>query len=275
MASSSERRSSEGSGEESVPFIPETDNKSDLEKESSFTPSGQPPRWRCLGYLSFHGTLVMLYTTLFFLLTFRKRECGAPSLRDLSLYSPAEQVIEYETRPVDGLAEGSIYAGYPRPESETAWRSLMEGTNIKLYPDEMGRLNETSLKMRDGSGSLAVLGVYHELHCVKRLRKWFYREHYYPNQTELEFNERMTHADHCLEFLRQASMCHGDVTVTSFKWLHDAQGHAIEPTTKEGALHRCVKWDNLQTWARSRRVDLFDPHLLVPEHASDDLGERR
>lgn len=84
----------------------------------------------------------------------------------------------------------------------------------------MEKLNETSLKMRDGSGSLAVLGVYHELHCVvrppyfhtsevfgdmpwvannlllfqKRLRKWFYREYYYPNQTELEFNERMTHA---------------------------------------------------------------------------------
>jgi hypothetical protein len=62
-------------------------------------------------------------------------------------------------------------------------------------------------------------------------------------------------------------MCHGDPTVTSFKWLHDAQGHAIEPTTKEGALHRCVKWDSIQTWARSRRVDLFNPHLLAPEHA--------
>lgn len=69
-------------------------------------------------------------------------------------------------------------------------------------------------------------------------------------------------------------MCHGDTTVTSFKWLHDAEGHAIEPTTKEGALHRCVKWDSIQTWARSRRVDLFDPHLLVPEHAGGDSGGR-
>jgi hypothetical protein len=61
--------------------------------------------------------------------------------------------------------------------------------------------------------------------------------------------------------------------VTSFKWLHDAQGHAVEPTTKEGALHRCVKWDSLQAWAMSRRVDLFDPHLLVPEHRDSGEGQ--
>ncbi|KXX74311.1 hypothetical protein MMYC01_209346 [Madurella mycetomatis] len=140
------------------------------------------------------------------------------------------------------------------------------GSNIKLHPHEMLKLNETSLKMKDGLGSLAVLGVYHELHCVKRLRKWFYRECYYPNQTDLEFNQRMTHAEHCLQFLRQAAMCHGDIAVTSFKWLHDAEGHVIETTTKEGALHRCVKWDNLRAWARSRRVDLFDPNLLDSEH---------
>lgn len=30
----------------------------------------------------------------------------------------------------------------------------------------MERLGQTSLKMKDGSGYLGVLGVYHELHCV-------------------------------------------------------------------------------------------------------------
>lgn len=60
-------------------------------------------------------------------------------------------------------------------------------------------------------------------------------------------------------------MCHGDITVTSFKWLHDARGHVIEPTTKEGALHQCVKWEGISGWAQKRRVNLFDPKLLVPE----------
>lgn len=68
-----------------------------------------------------------------------------------------------------------------------------------------------------------------------------------------------------MEFLRQSAMCHGDITVTSFKWLHDQQGHVIEPTTKEGALHRCVKWEGISAWAQKRRVNLFDHNLLVPE----------
>lgn len=47
--------------------------------------------------------------------------------------APVEEVIEYETRPVDGLAEGSIYSGYPRPESESAWKSLMDGKYILAW----------------------------------------------------------------------------------------------------------------------------------------------
>jgi hypothetical protein len=48
-------------------------------------------------------------------------------MTDSSSPAPVEQMIEYEARPVDGLAEGSIYAGFPTPESEAAWKSLMEG----------------------------------------------------------------------------------------------------------------------------------------------------
>ncbi|TGJ78165.1 hypothetical protein E0Z10_g10597 [Xylaria hypoxylon] len=187
------------------------------------------------------------------------------SIQDDTFYSPAQEAIAYENRPVDGIAEDSKYAGYPSTESDEAWNALIEGINIKIFPDEMSRLGETSLEINDGTGYLGVLGVYHELHCIKRLRKWFYRDYYYPNATTLEYNERMTHAEHCLEFIRQSSVCHGDITVAGFKWLHDGAGQVVEPTTKEGALHRCVQWDRLTTWAKSRRVDLFDPDLLKPE----------
>lgn len=43
------------------------------------------------------------------------------------------------------------------------------GTNLKIYPEEMSRLGQTSLEMTDGSGYLAALGVYHELHCIASL----------------------------------------------------------------------------------------------------------
>ncbi|KAI0465719.1 hypothetical protein F4859DRAFT_500059 [Xylaria cf. heliscus] len=188
-----------------------------------------------------------------------------PPVCDMGIYSPAQPAIVFENRSVDGITEGSIYAGYPSRESEMAWNALMEGTNIKIYPEEMSKLNQVSLEMKDRTGYLGVLGVYHELHCIKRIRKWFYRDYYYPNATTLEYHERMTHAEHCIEFIRQSAMCHGDTTVTPFKWLHDADGKVIEPTTKEGVLHRCVNWDRLSDWAKSRRVDLFDQNLLMLE----------
>ncbi len=35
--------------------------------------------------------------------------------------------MAFENRPVDGLAEESIYAGYPSPVSDAAWNALIEG----------------------------------------------------------------------------------------------------------------------------------------------------
>ncbi|KAI1460523.1 hypothetical protein F4805DRAFT_478904 [Annulohypoxylon moriforme] len=252
---------------ESIPFLEDEENIRVRTNKGLQQP--QPKialRWnsKVSRYTLFHGVVFIVYTGLFliFLLLFGRT---APLQDNHLIYSPAKEVVEYELRPVDGLAEGSIYAGYPNPESDAAWSALVEGINLKISPEEMSRLEGSSLAMQDGSGFLAVLGVYHELHCIKRLRKWFYRDYYYPNVTEVEYNERLTHAEHCLEFIRQSAMCHGDITVTSFRWLHDAQGRVVEPTTKEGALHQCVNWDKLSQWAKTRRVNLFDKNLLVPE----------
>ncbi|KAI2642060.1 hypothetical protein GGS21DRAFT_486918 [Xylaria nigripes] len=226
-------------------------------------------RWkRALMKSSIAMHVILLLTNVFFFVELVRRSQKSSTHTSSTFYSPAQGAIVYETRPVDGIAKGSIFAGYPNPKSDAAWNALLEGCiNLKVFPDEMSKLDQVSLELKDGTGYLGALGVYHELHCIKRLRKWFYRDYYYPNATELEYNERMTHAEHCIEFIRQASVCHGDITLTSFKWLHDANGRAVEPTTKEGALHQCVQWDSLSDWAKSRRLDLFDPNLLVPEHA--------
>ncbi|KAI1427095.1 hypothetical protein F5Y12DRAFT_738613 [Xylaria sp. FL1777] len=228
-----------------------------------------PNRWKkALFQISTTVHVIFLLVNIYLFIELLRRSHNSSAYAS-TLYSPAQGAVVFENRPVDGLAEGSIYAGYPTSESDAAWNALIEGINLKILPEEMSRLDQVSLELNDGTGYLATLGVYHELHCIKRLRRWFYREYYYPNASDIEFNERMTHAEHCLEFIRQAAMCHGDITVTSFKWLHDADGQVIEPTTKEGALHKCVRWDTLSDWAKSRRVDLFDPNLLVPEHVKD------
>lgn len=40
---------------------------------------------------------------------------------------------------------------------------------IKVSQESLNRINETSIAFRDGSGFIAELAVYHELHCIVRL----------------------------------------------------------------------------------------------------------
>lgn len=42
--------------------------------------------------------------------------------------APAQAVIEYEVRPIDGLTGvKNEFTGYPNPKSDEAWAGLMEG----------------------------------------------------------------------------------------------------------------------------------------------------
>ncbi|KAK0631024.1 hypothetical protein B0T17DRAFT_491257, partial [Bombardia bombarda] len=163
----------------------------------------------------------------------------------------------------------TAYTGYPNPTSDAAWSQLLEGC-LKILPWEMERLGYTSLAMSDGSGYVASLGVYHELHCIKRIRKLIYKDYYYPNISDDELGHRIGHLDHCLEQIRQSAICHSDVSVIPFSWIEDNKTHAVAPTMQFGSLHRCANWDRLDGWAKARRVDLFDQSLLV---RPDDLGK--
>ena len=75
------------------------------------------------------GPIVTKFITVLYVQTVQSNVIpgGASGVMTDCSPAPVEEVIEYETRPVDGLAEGSIYSGYPRPESESAWKSLMDG----------------------------------------------------------------------------------------------------------------------------------------------------
>ena len=37
---------------------------------------------------------------------------------------------------------------------------------IKISQQDLDMINETSIALRDGSGFIAELAVYHELHCI-------------------------------------------------------------------------------------------------------------
>lgn len=53
-------------------------------------------------------------------------------------------------------------------------------------------------------------------------------------------------------------------SVWEFNTRDGGDGKLLGPSIRDGrAVHRCVKWDKLHDWAKSRRVDVSDENLLV------------
>lgn len=82
--------------------------------------------------------------------------------------------------------------------------------------------------------------------------------------------------EHCIESLRKSTLCHADITVLPYHYLHDpdSESRILGPSPLEHQpLHRCVQWDGLHEWAVSRHVDLSNKSILVPEGGLNTEGK--
>ncbi|KAK7938130.1 uncharacterized protein PG986_014998 [Apiospora aurea] len=194
-------------------------------------------------------------------------------IRPKLIYSPATSSISYEKTTLwRSIEQDNVYTGEPRDELDEAWRNLVKPMTIKITAQELENLGESSIAMKDGSGYIAELAVFHELHCIKRIRRHLGLHYYYGNMTQDEEIRESQHIgryyyynleapcnadlssykDHCLEYWREAAMCRGDPTLATFVW------HEGKPFSKVHSVHECVKWDRLRGWAESRMVNTSD-----------------
>ena len=63
-------------------------------------------------------------------------------------------------------------------------------------------------------------------------------------------NHRST--DHCIDTIRLALMCHGDIAVVTFGW----EDGEVLPSPDFNIQHECRNWDNLLEWAKPRKADM-------------------
>ena len=85
------------------------------------------------------------------------------------------------------IVQTNKYRGVPSPEIDAEWMKIGLGTQpIRLFDDDLKRLNKSDEPMKPlhripeefGGGYLAMLEVFHLLHCLNALRKASYKEHY-------------------------------------------------------------------------------------------------
>lgn len=126
--------------------------------------------------IAFHLILVCLYTVISFAVI-RQRERPTTSLAPISNLDICYQPKNYTD------FELSDYAGLPSPLLDEKWHDLLEHVTLRVSKEELQKSNQTSVALPRG-GYMAWLGVSHELHCIKTLRQWNYRDHYHSGLDE-------------------------------------------------------------------------------------------
>lgn len=105
-----------------------------------------------------------------------------------------------------------------------------------------------------GSGYLAVSTGIHHIHCLH----YVWQDHYASYFPETMANKEMApdmyerHYEHCIDYLRQELMCNFDTGIFPFYWVNQHN----RPTPDASTLHKCVNWDNLQSWLKDKWVDV-------------------
>ncbi|KAB8290713.1 hypothetical protein EYC80_008352 [Monilinia laxa] len=190
------------------------------------------------------------------------RKCLKPGDRS---FSPALSVIKYETKNSHFVGHGThaLLSGPPSPENNHAWDQFVKPTLFRATYEEMVTAGEDihdAAELIDG-GYLASTSVYHDLHCLRQLRLYLYKESYYHNLTSQEVEYLEEHLDHCIETLRLSIMCGGDVSMYTFHW---DKPHQVKPTTKTNSRRQCISWEPFEEWGQKHMVET-NPRLKSPK----------
>ncbi|KAI1760779.1 hypothetical protein GGR53DRAFT_522876 [Hypoxylon sp. FL1150] len=189
-------------------------------------------------------------------------------------WSPIQEFMEYEIQQSKAGSYGKDekFGGPPSDEQDEAWDYIINGSFFNASREELERAGEELddlAELTDG-GYLASIGVYHELHCLRQLRLYVYKDTYYPHITHREAIYLEDHLDHCLEALRRTIMCYGNTAISSFYW---QSPEADQVAVRSNSQSVCARWESIESWAYSRRVPV-DPDYNRSFHKQDSRFRR-
>ncbi|KAJ5257195.1 hypothetical protein N7478_013299 [Penicillium angulare] len=263
-------------GKEIYHLAPSEDDEESIQNEKLNDPNlRRRERW-----LKVHMTLIsfayLFLVVLYFISFMKPSQCPSSDPADSpihwSVVNPfpslnSARVLEYQPSTLPVTIHNNPYAGKPRPELEESWHDMFRHTNIRVHKEDLDYYNVSSLLMTNlhGNGGyyVAQMGVFHELHCLKRIRHWIYRSHYLANFTDEQLIEEEAHIDHCIELMRETILCRGDPTLSSFRWVNPNREGDPHLTVDAPGWHTCVNWEKLQVWNDEQAVDPFEPGALV------------
>ncbi|KAF2648991.1 hypothetical protein K491DRAFT_735839 [Lophiostoma macrostomum CBS 122681] len=165
----------------------------------------------------------------------------------------------------------SEYSGLPNENNTQGWNDLIKTTWFVASKEMLAMTGESidnSVMLADG-GYLAGLGVYHDIHCLRRLRLYLHADYYYEELTEANLKYLREHLGHCIEALRKPVMCTVDTSIYTFTWDNATERR---PNPKSNQHRKCLNWESLQEWLSStgKKVPL-NPMLVRPTGVKDRI----
>ncbi|KAI0480020.1 hypothetical protein F4859DRAFT_478156 [Xylaria cf. heliscus] len=216
-----------------------------------------------------HGFLILFYSLLYLavtVLTIHSVRSTEENAKAPNYHLPDPKGLRWENRRFPTNIVNNPFTGDPRPELDEAWDRLLQNDNIRVPKNYLEELNLTTIYTLDGSEGIVSLSVYHSLHCLKKVKRMVFKEHYHTGKSDEAMAREAKHVDHCIEYIRESLMCHPDLSMVSFRWINNTAQYedksAFYPTNFDVALHECANWEALDSWANKRVFDLFDVNLL-------------
>jgi hypothetical protein len=143
------------------------------------------------------------------------------------------------------------YIGEPSPAIDTAWDNLLHAQYIALEESETNQIppSHISPTWYNGEHNFMELSVFHNLHCLNEIRLALSpgRDVEHKHERDL-FHQGTVHLDHCVDQIRQALMCHADLTPVPMQQIEGLENTLIG----NGEEHTCRDFDAIWQWVEER-----------------------
>ncbi|KUJ09337.1 uncharacterized protein LY89DRAFT_690382 [Mollisia scopiformis] len=143
--------------------------------------------------------------------------------------------------------------------ADAEWEALDTTPGTITLPDEFAQNHGIRTGMRfpwDESQGLYVIKGFHNLHCLKAIRRSF-REY----QQDIPQSQNAGHILHCLDNLRQSTMC------TASDDLIPVVSNEVEA----GLKMQCRSWEKLTTWALDPERHACYDYIDEYRHAKHEI----
>ncbi|TGJ81430.1 hypothetical protein E0Z10_g7340 [Xylaria hypoxylon] len=169
----------------------------------------------------------------------------------------AQAPVEYESRRFHtGIVNDDVteFFGAPGTKADMAWNRVLDTGLMRLTADQASRLgDETAREWNTTDSYVGILGTFHQLHCLSRLRYTLF----FPDRYEEFDGDRLAnkHILHCIEYLRQIIMCLGDVTIEPVGWNETTLSYIAEKHEVPNAPGNEKAWQDMLRFKNAHPVD--------------------